>query len=203
LARLIYFAFLIVFIPLPMIAKYYYGDQMHGLAFGGAVFSILGAIPLVIIFVSAFLASLITKSKLRTGLAIFFILIISLVNIFTINFNIFKNKEQRFDFGDKERVIEIISKDANSKNYDIVIKDPPEEVLGFVYLFDYLKVPKPTALNGKNKISTSSSYYYFFGEKPEVSYLVLGNENWEEFRIEPKWQEMLEYGRFRVYRSVN
>ncbi len=203
LARLIYFVFLIVFIPLPFIAKYYYGDQMSGLAFGGAVFSILGAIPFVLIFVSSFLGNLIGRNKIQTLLAIFFILVISLVNIFTVNHNIFNNKEQRFDYGDKKHIVELISKDINDKSYDITIKDPPEEILGFVYLFDYLKVIKPTALNGKSKISTSSSYYYFSGEKPQLSYLVVGNEYWDGFKIESKWQELLEYGRFRVYRAVN
>ncbi|HET7098648.1 MAG TPA: glycosyltransferase family 39 protein [Patescibacteria group bacterium] len=199
----IFKVFLITFLPIPFVAGVYYSYTHPWLSpLNGPTFSLIGAMPLVIIIISAFLGFLWSKGNILPFLVMIFLFFYGTINIVLVNNSILKNEDRKYDYGEKAQVAKFISQNSEGKKYDLSIDSPLVYANGaeFLYLIEYNRSLPPVSLNGMTTYVTFSKEYRFSGGKSDLSYLILGKTNPHE--IDEGSVKVFETNLFRVYKKV-
>ncbi len=199
-SNVIFLTFLLTFLPIPYFASIYYADSYPRIMpLFGTVFSVLGAMPILILFISSFLGGLMRKGKILATFVVMFTALLGVVNIVVIKDSIWNNGERKYNYKDKTNVAEFIKHDVGNKKYDFSFLDDGGEGEEFFYLLSYSGAKYPVSYNGKSTLTTYFKEYEFSEGASQVSYLILGKENWATTVLDNSWKLGLQTGRYRVF----
>ncbi len=203
--KVLFLVFTIVFLGVPLAAKIYYRDNYFGLyPLFGTTFSVLGAIPFMIIAFSGALNFLAEKFKKVGSLLTLAILVFLVVTQIKMSWgNVINNGDKKYDYGDKFAIANALGTEVKGTGYALEYADDQSYAEGyeFFYILEKAKAPPPYSYNGKTSKATLFHKYEFGNKNPEAVFAIAGKNNWGQFNV-PGWNQVHESGHFRLYRKL-
>lgn len=200
-AKKIFLVFLITFFSVPYFASIYYSDSFLGLMpLSGTTFSVLGAIPILILCLSILLSRLYGRGGFWVILATVFMVSVCFANIKRVQNDIWNNGEHKFDFSEKLEIVEFIGRNVESRKYSLQYKNVQNEGQEFLYLFDYKKIEKPVSFNGTSFVLTAFYKYTLTQGEPEISYSIFNKYDSIESYCTTCGEMVMETESYRVYK---
>lgn len=201
-AKKIFLVYLIVFFPVTLFVKSYYQDPFPGIyALSGTSFSVIGAMPFLLLMSAFAIVNLWQSGRALKLLGTIFLTFYLIVNIFFTRYQIWLNTDTKYDYGTKIKITEIIGQDANGRKFNLLYDDPKDEGVEFVYLVKYLGYLPPVTYNGQKTIVSFFNSYTFSEGKTDLAYLISGSSTWNKYESDKKWNLIFQTERFRVYRA--
>lgn len=148
------FIWVLMFIPVPWIAKTYYGNSVE---FGNSLIGLLAGIPLIFVSISAAILYLWHKNIFFKASVIFFILAISTANLLAVNRFLWRNEGGPYNYQDKLNAVKLIAKDARGEPFEVNYQWNKSTV-EIIYLFYIEGLPLPEFFNGKAMADLPPAY---------------------------------------------
>lgn len=198
----LYIVFILTFLIIPHAAKVFYRDSYFGLyPLFGTTFSTLGAFPIVIVAISAFLGNLFAKGRLLRIFALVVVVFLVLNQLPLVRSNIWENGERKYDYGNKLGIVKSLGENT-SGGYSLEYKDPDSygEGYEFFYIIEAEGIRLPYSYNGATEKSTLFHKYSFGKDIPSEHFAIVGRRSWGEFS-DTDWNIIGSSGEFKIYKQ--